>query len=274
MSRIVTLPTRFYQQFDADTSLAVPAEGYGGWQLESLPLDLDRTAIIAMHAWSIGAEQDFPGWYRAVESISRVGGVSSGGMAPVLAAARAAQVPVIHVVGGPTDYWTGEPGHTPSAVAREPQIARDEQGVAAELIRFHEDRVFPGKHNSADVDAGFEKVTFAPSLRPEAGERIAATSQELDDICRARSIEHLVYTGFTINGCIMFSPAGMVDMGRRGYLCSTIDEAVTAIENRETAATEAAKALELWRVALLFGYVYSANDLVAALDAPPTVLSA
>lgn len=271
MSRIVTLPTRFYQQFDADTSLAVPAEGYGGWQIESLPLDLDHTALIVMHAWSIGAEQDFPGWYRAVESISRVG-VTSGGMGPVLSAARAAQVPVIHVVGGPTDYWTGEPGHAPNESRPEPQIARAEQGVAAELIRFHEDRVFPGKHNSADMDAGFEKVTFAPSLRPVEGERIAATSQELDDICRERSIEHLIYTGFTINGCIMFSPAGMVDMGRRGYLCSTIDEAVTAIENRETAAAEAAKALELWRVALLFGYVYSAGDLIAALDEPRAVL--
>jgi hypothetical protein len=41
---------------------------------------------------------------------------------------------------------------------------------------------------------------------------------------------------------------------------------VTAVENRETARNEAAKELALWRVAVLFGFVFDAEDLVSALS--------
>ena len=57
----------------------------------------------------------------------------------------------------------------------------------------------------------------------------------------------------------------MVDMQRRGAMCSVLRDAVTALENRETAATEISKQVELWRVALLFGFVFGVDDLVAAL---------
>jgi hypothetical protein len=41
---------------------------------------------------------------------------------------------------------------------------------------------------------------------------------------------------------------------------------VTAVENRETARTEAAKELALWRVAVMFGFVFDADDLIGALS--------
>ena len=54
-------------------------------------------------------------------------------------------------------------------------------------------------------------------------------------------------------------------MSRKGIMCSAIEEAVTAIENKETAREETAKKIALWRVALLFGFVYEKKDFVNAL---------
>ena len=61
------------------------------------------------------------------------------------------------------------------------------------------------------------------------------------------------------------SPGGMVDMARHGCLCSTIAEATTAVENRETAREEREKAQALWRVAVEFGFVFRLADFLQAL---------
>ena len=63
------------------------------------------------------------------------------------------------------------------------------------------------------------------------------------------------------------SPGGMIDMSRHGVMCSAIRQAVTAVENKETAPTEAAKELALWRVSVMFGFVFDVDDLVDALSA-------
>jgi hypothetical protein len=78
-------------------------------------------------------------------------------------------------------------------------------------------------------------------------------------------VDHLVYVGFAVNWCLLMSPGGMVDMERHGLLCSTVPEAVTAVENRETARDEREKQQALWRVALAFGFVFGLDDLLAAL---------
>ncbi len=97
-------------------------------------------------------------------------------------------------------------------------------------------------------------------------EAIAATSAQLVALCCAHGVNHLIYVGFTINGCILLSPGGMVDMSRHGMLCSTVREGTTAIENRETARSELAKELGLWYIALLFGFVFDLEDMVSALE--------
>ena len=84
-------------------------------------------------------------------------------------------------------------------------------------------------------------------------------------LCRAQGINHLVYVGFAINWCLLMSPGGMVDMARHGCLCSTIREATTAVENRETAREQREKQQALWRVALEFGFVFGLDDFLKAL---------
>jgi len=60
-------------------------------------------------------------------------------------------------------------------------------------------------------------------------------------LSRARGIDRLIYEGLALIWCVLMSPGGTVDM--RGYecLCSTLKEAVTAVDNRETAREEREK---------------------------------
>jgi hypothetical protein len=104
-----------------------------------------------------------------------------------------------------------------------------------------------------------------PSARPVEDEGVAENSSQLLALCRDAGINHLIYAGFAINWCLLMSPGGMVDMERRGVMCSAFRQAVTAVENRESARQELAKQLALWRVSLGFGFVFDVEDFIAAL---------
>ena len=55
------ISAHYYQYFDADYNLDVPAEGMGGWKQAELTFDRDNTALVVMHAWdvarAIGADE-------------------------------------------------------------------------------------------------------------------------------------------------------------------------------------------------------------------------
>lgn len=262
------LPAQLYRQFDADPALAVPGEGFGGWHTVELELAPAHTALVVMHAWDCGGLGEFPGWRRAVEYIPRAERILAEVFPPLLAAVRASPLPVFHVVGGGKDYYSHLPGHrravhltegsiSPARVAPDP--------VYEQLQRLRATQGSPGAHNAADIAAGFARLVFAPAARPAGDEGIAENGAQLAALCRAHGINHLVYTGFALNWCLLMSPGGMVDMARRGCLCSTITEATTAVENRETARDEREKQQALWRVAVEFGFVFHLADFLRAL---------
>jgi len=138
------------------------------------------------------------------------------------------------------------------------------------LQNFQENNVFVGEHNRADVDAGQIQLKFMQVAKPQEEELIAEDSHQLASLCHHYGINHLVYTGFALNWCLLMSPGGMVEMKRHGILCSTIREAVTAVENAETAREEREKQQALWRVSLNFGFVFGAEDFIAAMNLIPT----
>lgn len=261
------LPARTYQQFDADPARAVPAEAYGGWQQVEVELAPAHTALVVMHAWDANAPGDFPGWDRAVEYRARARQILAEVFPSLLNAVRASALPVFHVVGG-GNYYQHLPGYR-RAVALAGH-APDVRPVTADaswrqLQMLRRARSFPGSRNEADIAAGFARLDFAPTARPLGDEGVAENSAQLAALCREKGINHLLYVGFAINWCLLMSPGGMVDMARLGCLCSTIEEAVTAVENRETAATEREMQQALWRVALEFGFVFSLPSFLAAL---------
>jgi len=266
--KLLRLSAHGYQQCDADVTLEVPGEAYGGWQIVPVELPLERTALVSMHAWEFDGPDEVPGIYRAVEYITRADRIVKTVHPRVLGAAREAGMPVFHVVGG-KDYFRDCPGHAEAVklagpAPEAPQGAPSDPAVAR-LRELKSKTLYPGEHNAKDIETAHAEVRFPPEARPLDSEPVSENAHQLNAVCRDRGVSHLIYIGFAINWCLLKSPGGMVDMSRLGYMCSTIREATTAVENKETARQEVCKQVALWRVALAFGFVFDADDFVRAL---------
>jgi hypothetical protein len=262
------LPAQIYRQYDADPARPVPAESFGGWRSLDVELDPSRTALVSMHAWDATQPGRFPGWDRTVEYRPRARRILAEVFPPLLAAVRASRLPLFHVVGGDRDYFRHLPGYQRAArlAGTTPRLSQVPPSKSLEDLERLRDRVaYPGEHNQADIDAGFAQLDFAPAARPLGDEGVAEDGHQLAALCIEKGVNHLVYVGFAINWCLLMSPGGMIDMRRHGCMCSTIAEAVTAVENRETAAEEREKHQALWRVALEFGFVFQLADFLRAL---------
>jgi len=259
------LQAHYYEQFDADFDLDVPAEGYGGWKTAELELDPEHTALVVMHAWDCSSRDEFPGWHRWVEYIPRAEAISRDIFPGLLSAARASSMRLFHVVGG-RDYYSHLPGYELTEKIAGDTPAGPEQIVSDPAL--DKLRAFKGeikKHIIDDITRGNAQIDFAEEARPLGEEPFAKDSHQLFALCREFGISHLVYAGFAINWCLLLSPGGMADMSRHGVMCSALRQAVTAVENKETARRELCKEIGLWRVALMFGYVFDVDDFVAAL---------
>ena len=269
MHEFITLNAHYYQQFDADVTRPVPGETYGGWKHAPVQIAPEHTAMVVMHAWDTGTPQQYPGWWRAVEYMGRAQAILREVFPPLLAAVRRSPLKLYHVVGG-GDYYSSYPGYQRASGLAPPSVAPSPMpsDAAVEALRtFRGKHVGVGEHNEPDVHRGFANLDFAPQARPHGDEAIAATADQLAALCRADGVSHLIYVGFAIDWCLLMSDGGMVDMSRRGALCSTVRQAVTAVENHQTAAAELCKQIGLWRVALAFGFVFDADELVRVLDA-------
>ncbi len=266
----LTVPAQTYQQFDADFSLDVPAEGYGGWENIELNISLEHTAIVFMHAWHCGTREEFPGWHRAVEYMPRADAICRD-VFPLLAeTVRASPLPLLHVVRAAHPGIEEYSGYRRAAelAGKEPQVERvTSDPILQKLHQFRAQNVFPGAHNQADIARGFEALDFPPYAKPQGDEGIAETSRQLFALCKDGGINHLIYAGFAIDGCLLSSPGGMHEMTAHGIMCSTFSDAVTAIEHHESAREEWAKKIALWRVALMYGFVFQTESFCAALNA-------
>jgi hypothetical protein len=222
-----------------------------------------------MHAWDCGTCEQYPGWFRAVEYIPRADAICQTVFPRLLGTVRRQGFRLFHVVGG-GDYYKDYPGYRRAVELAGPAPAPPESVAADETLRrlrqFRSEHVFVGSHNAEDVRRGSARIDFPPQARPHGDEGIAEDSHQLFALCRHHGVNHLIYVGFAINWCILMSPGGMLDMGRRGVMCSAIRQAVTAVENKETARGELAKEIALWRVALAFGFVFDLDDFLTAIS--------
>ncbi len=264
---MITLRHYYYQQFDADYHRDVPAEGYGGWQTGQITIAPEHTAVVVMHATDCGSYEQYPGVWHCCDEVPRTYKVCREIFPGLLAAVRAAGMPLFHVVVHAA-YYQQYPGFQrakrltgPSPAS--PQIEPDPAHAA--IKRFQQEHVFPGVHNLQDCNESAPHLDFAPQARPVADEGIAEDSAQLFALCREAGVNHLIYAGFNIDRCLLMSPGGMIDMARHGLICSTFRQAVTAVENKETARQELCKEIGLWRVSLNFGCVFDVDDFVAHL---------
>lgn len=265
---MLTLKTDYYQQFDADYSLDVPQEGFGGWKTGNVEIDPKHTAVIVMHAWDCGTPEQYPGWFRCCPAILRTYTVCREVFPKLLGAVRASELRLIHVVAS-GEYYQHYPGYQ-RAVALAgpvpeplPQAVKD--SIYEKLGRFRSENVFVGKHNQLDVDNGLANMRFPKGAEPQGDEGIARDAHQLAALCRETGVNHLIYAGFNVDWCILMSQGGMLDMSRRGFICSVLRQAVTAIENKETVRHELGKEIALWRISLAFGFVFDVDDFMSAI---------
>jgi hypothetical protein len=187
---------------------------------------------------------------------------------PLLGAVRKHEVRLFHVVGS-GDYYKRLRGYRKAVELAGPAPPGPERIEADEslqrLQRLRSEKVFVGGHNQPDVRRGFARIDFAPQARPRDDEGVAENGHQLFALCKHHGINHLIYAGFAINWCLLMSPGGMLDMSQRGLMCSAFRQAVTAVENRETARRELCKEEGLWRTALAFGFVFDVDGFLQAL---------
>jgi hypothetical protein len=258
----------YYQQFDADFSLDVPAEGFGGWKQAEIEIAPEHSALVVMHAWDSGTREQYPGWHRAVEYFARANAILNNVFPRLLSAVRESGFRLFHVVGG-GEYHRHYPGYQKAVALVGPDPAPTERieadPVLTRLREFRSEHVHVGTHNQADVKRAFDSLRFPPQAEPVGDEPIAENGHQLFAVCKDAGVNHLIYAGFAIDMCLLVSPGGMVDMTRRGLMCSALRDAVTAVETKETARDQLAKQIALWRVAVVFGFVFDVDDFIAAL---------
>ncbi|MHA1368459.1 MAG: hypothetical protein ACTSWN_01290 [Promethearchaeota archaeon] len=267
---VVKIIANYYQQYDADHDLEVPAEGFNGWQKGEIPLDLDHTALVVMHSWDFGRMEDFPGWYNHVEYIPRAKSIQRDIFPPLLGAVRDSGMALFHVVGG-GNYYKQYPGYKKAKhlagrlKSRLKPLSIKKYAVRSRLDEFRRMHCISGVHNQEDINRAFSRIDFGVASRPLGDEGIAEDEYQLFALCKEFKIDHLIYVGFAINWCLLLSPGGMAEMSKFGLLCSTIRQATTAVENKETARGELCKEIALWRVAISFGFVFDLDDFINAL---------
>lgn len=264
------LPANYYQQFDADLSLAVPGEGYGGWKRAEVAISFEHTAVVVMHAWDAGTPEQYPGWYRAVEYIPRANEICRTVFPKLLGAVRASGMKLFHVVGG-GDYYKELPGYKRAVELADPGPEKpnrvESDPVMKQLQDFRFKNVFYADHNAEDIRRGFKAVSFPPEARPLDSEYVAENTHQLFAVCRHTGVNHLIYAGFAINWCLLLSPGGMAEISKHGLMCSAFRQATTAVENKESARAELWKENGLWRVSVAFGFVFDVDDFIATLRA-------
>lgn len=271
MAESFSVPTWYYKHHDADYTLDVPEEGFGGWAKADLELSWKHTAVVSMHAWDAGTREEFPGWWRVVPYIPRANAILRDVYPKLLAAVRASDLPLFHVVGG-GDYYKGLSGYK-RAVELAGPTPPDVERAASDPIRdklaeYKATNGYPCPHNTPDINRGFARLDFPEPARPVGDEGVAENGHQLFALCKAHGVNHLIYCGFAINWCLLLSPGGMAEMQKYGVMCSALRQATTAVENKESARQQWCKELALWRVALAFGFVFDVDDFVAAIQPP------
>ena len=272
--RIIQVPWHFYRHYPADFSAwSRAARGFLGWTSESRDLDLEGAALLLMHlpATGLSPETEWgpdsprPDLLGTVEWVPRTMELCRHRLPKLVVAARAAGLQVVHVYGG-IDPKTKAPCARRSLkeAGEPPTPDQDSLKPDARATAKHRRDVFdlPRKRPEGSPDA---KAQLPVELRPTGDDLVVAQSWQLHRLMANRGIRHLIYTGWALNWCLWFSPGGMSDMQRKGYLCSAVRGGCVAIENRESADEEANLEYAYWKTSTMFGYVFDLHELTSAL---------
>jgi len=278
--KFLKLKGAYYRHYPVDFSPgALGALGMKGWgETVDVEAPMRETALVSMHAENIGLVPEIPyadrgplaGYMRWLEYEGRKIAIINTVYPRILAAARGAGLRVVHVAMG--DYAKKYPGHAKALKLSGPEPpGATPKAPGAGKVRPPDDlkgKLVFGEHynDNRDFEHFGRYFDFPEQAKPQGDEFVVETSHQLSSVLSSLGIWNLIYVGFAINWCLWFSGGGMVDMSRLGYRCSCIREGVTAVENRESVRGEQHKEEAMWRVSLMFGYVFGADDFISACE--------
>jgi nicotinamidase-related amidase len=184
-------------------------------------------------------------------------------MPRLIQASREAGLLVAHV-GVSADYHkSGDIWESCQKEAGEPP-PQDAESVRRDWRSQHAKDVFDSPKAKPEV-VPEHPFSLPEVFTPTGNDIIAEHAWQLHRLLENRGINHILYTGWALNWCLWFSPCGMSDMGRKGYMCSAIRGGCVAIENRESAVGERNLEYALWKTSTMFGYVFELHELTHAL---------
>lgn len=274
--RVISLPWGIYRHFPADFSRwNEAATGFAGWDSEVRELDLSRTCLVLMHLPNTGLTVDTefgpdtrsPDALGTVEWVPRTIQMVAFRLPPLVKAARDAGLLVAHVSGadGAGPVWEA----CLAEVGDPPPPDADRIPVDQERWARHMRDVFDlPRETRPEVTYPLPELDFSDAwqlLQPQEGDVCASQAWQLCRLLRNRGVDHILYCGWALNWCLWFSPGGMCDMSRKGYLCSAVRGGCVAIENKESAVGERNLEYAYWKTSTMFGYVFDLHDLTHAL---------
>ena len=258
----VMIPAYYYAQQGADRFLPNPGVGFGGWKETEVPVDWEHTAIIVMHAWDSPDPEENEGVYQCVEYIQRAKEIVQNKFPGFLQAVRRSGARLIHVAAGFEKQLEEFAGYQRIKALYPPQV-RDgiTPGKAMQDLRLRHWRLTGAEDDThhEQIEAGYAKYRFA--ILPQDHEDVVTHANQLLEVCKAHGIEHLIYTGFAVNACLISSACGMLDMDRRGVMCSIVGDLTTAVENKESCVTQRNREYGLWQFATQSGFVFVSEQL-------------
>jgi hypothetical protein len=267
---VTQIPSWIYQQFDADYTLEYPAEGFGGWKKIDLPYNLGRCAVAVMHAWELQSYEEVPGHWRCVEYIPRAEVICKDLLPPFLDKVRESGIRIIHIGSSGQDI-THYPGYKAvlelggALTMKHSKVERCE--TLEEFHRLKQVHGMTGAHNRFDIAKGrVMGFGFNMHVQPQGDELVATTSDQVYNICKNYGINHIIYTGFAINMCLMMVTGGWMSMRQHGVTCSVIRELVTGVENKESVRGEKNKEYGLWHLSICSGAVLEQRDFFNAIS--------
>lgn len=259
----MNIPAYYYAQQGADSALPHPGLGLRGWCETEVPVDPAHTAVIVMHAWRVPKTE---GLYQHVEYLKRADKIMEERFPSFLQAVRQSGVRLIHVAAGFETALDKFPGyHRVQQECPPEQYKTIDSSPALQELKMRHWRL-TGAEDQAhheQIEAGYANYSFA--IEPLEHEDVVTTANQLLYLCRKHKLEHLIYTGFAVNACLMLSPCGCLDMTRRGLICSIVGDLTTAVENKESCIGQRNLEYGLWQFSVQGGYVFLSDSLVDLL---------
>ena len=262
MSRTIRLTGRFHRGVPLDRA------GFGE---ETLDLDADKTALVALHCWNIGC-LDGP----AVDNAFRVGmgsaelleagyRVMCDRILPAMQAARGAGILVAHVENLTIGRKHLDLMEVPPTQQRT-EIEGDEPPPA---VPGHFETMQARAHGRGFLtDSPYARMDRVGFLMPQPGEPFAMDSVQFHRVLHGRGIENLIYTGFAADMCILRSGGGIADMARHySYRVLIIREATLGVELDDWLDRGLATAYGLRQVEAFYGHSVAWDEWMAQCEA-------